>query len=72
LSAAAFCQRLGLGWEIESNVLMLHGHFSPWLGEKLRVINEGQMPLNQRVPGSNPGAPTKSADKSMVYSVVGF
>jgi hypothetical protein len=37
---------------------MLHGCFSPRLGEKPCSINEGQMPLNQRVTGSSPVAPT--------------
>src|ERR1700722_14833316 len=39
---------------------MLHDHFSPQLGEKPFSIKVGQMPLNQRVQGSNPCAPTTS------------
>ena len=38
---------------------MRHVRFSPQSGEKPRSINAGQMPLNQRVQGSSPCAPTK-------------
>ena len=45
-------------WEFSSKRLKSHGHFSPQLGEKPWSINVRQLPLNQRVQGSSPCAPT--------------
>ena len=58
--AAARADRLSdFSWEFGCNALMLHVRFSLQLGEKRwdQRVNRGT--LNQRVPGSSPGAPTK-------------
>jgi hypothetical protein len=47
-----------LSWETVSNVLKQHVRFFLELGEKPSEINSAQWTLNQRVPGSSPGAPT--------------
>jgi hypothetical protein len=58
--AVASIFRIGrsVSWEFSSKYLTSHGHFSPQLGEKPWSINVRQMPLNQRVQGSSPCAPT--------------
>jgi hypothetical protein len=56
------------GREIGSNLLILHERFSPQSGKKLGLFNVGPVTLNQRVPGSSPGAPTKICPPNQVLS----
>jgi hypothetical protein len=45
-------------WDLSRSPLIIHGHFSPWLGEKPFEITRAGVTLNQRVLGSSPSAPT--------------
>jgi hypothetical protein len=51
-NSAAVCRRWFVSWDFARSALILHGHFSPQLGEKPWSINVRQMPLNQRVEGA--------------------
>jgi hypothetical protein len=46
------------GWEKECNLLIQNRELCTRLGENDSKINVMQLTLNQRVPGSSPGAPT--------------
>src|SRR5262249_15932833 len=49
-------------------LLMRHARFSPQLGEKPREFKVALGALNQRVPGSSPGAPT--IDPAMLFALL--
>ena len=47
-----------ISWESRCNALMRHSRFDPQLGKAAAKSNAEKWTLNQRVPGSSPGAPT--------------